>query len=150
MTDLAYTYHLRCVTLAQTLVPRNLTSLDWYMISSSFVQQYRAKKELEEDAINEEKNRKFYIELASELKELDKKAGEGTYQFLEHIYAKHPPRKENAQMGSTESKELSKTVKKAITHYHPDAQSSFNDEKWTFLCGEITKILNIKYALLDN
>jgi len=150
MSDLAYTYHLRCVTLAQTLVPRNLTSIDWYMTSSSFVQQYRAKKELEEAAINEEHKAKFRAELASELKELDKKAGEGAYQLLQHIYTKYPPRKENAQMGSTDSNELSKTVKKAITHYHPDAQSSFNDEKWSFLCGEITKILNVKYALLDN
>lgn len=150
MADLAYTYHVRCVTLAQTLVPRNLTSLNWYVASSLFVQQYRAKKEHEETAINDEQNKKFRVELASELSELDKKASEGAYQFIECIYRKHPPRKENAKMGSTESSELSKTCKKAITHYHPDAQASFNDEKWSFLCGEITKILNLKYALLDN
>jgi hypothetical protein len=150
MTELAYTYHLRCVTLAQTLMPRNLTSLDWYMVSSSFIQQYRAKKAHEEEVINEERLRKFRIELASALQELDKIAKDGTYQFLQYIYTNHPPRKEDAKMGSTDSDHLSKTVKKAISHYHPDVQSSFNDEKWSFLCSEITKILNLKYALLDN
>jgi hypothetical protein len=150
MTELAYNYHIRCVTLAQTLVPRNLTSLDWYMISSSFVQQYRAKKQLEEEAIDEEQKKKFRVELASDLKELEKKAKEGIQYFIEHIYTKHPPRKEGAKMGSIAGDDLSKTVKKAITHYHPDAQSSYNDEKWTFLCGEITKELNVKYGLLDN
>ncbi len=147
MTELAYTYHLRCVTLAQTLVPRNLTSLDWYMISSSFVQQHRAKKAWEEEAIDEEKKNKYRIELASDLKMLEKKAEEGVQHYIEYIYTKHPPRKENVKMGSIESDQLSKTVKKAIIHYHPDAQSSFNDEKWTFLCSEITKKLNVMHAL---
>ncbi|CAF1124830.1 unnamed protein product [Rotaria sp. Silwood1] len=149
MTDTAYNYHLRCITLAQTLVPRNLTTHDWYVISSSFVEQYRAKKVYEEEAVNEELKKKFRIELALELKELDKKAEKGICEFLEHIYNKYPPRKAGATMGSTDSNELSKTVKKAILHYHPDSQSTFNDAKWTFLCTEITKILNIKYGLLD-
>jgi hypothetical protein len=147
MTELAYTYHLRCVTLAQTLVPRNLTSLDWYMISSSFVQEHRAKKAREEEVNDEEKKNKYRIELASDLKMLDKKVKEGVQYFIEHIYTEHPPRKEGAKMGSIESDQLSKTVKKAIIHYHPDAQSSFNDEKWTFLCSEITKKLNVMHAL---
>jgi hypothetical protein len=150
MTELAYAYHLRCVTLAQALVPRNLTSLDWYMKSSSFVQQYRADKVRKEEAITDDQTEKFRVELASDLEELDKKAKEGAYQFLEHIYTKHPPRKEDAKLGSTESDQLSGTVKKAILHYHPDSQSSFNDEKWSFLCSEITKILNMKYAQLYN
>ncbi|CAF3561336.1 unnamed protein product [Rotaria sordida] len=77
MTEIAYIYHLRCITLVQTLVPRNLASLEWYMISSSFVEQYRATKVDEEETINEERNKKLRIELASDLKELDEKAGKG-------------------------------------------------------------------------
>jgi hypothetical protein len=147
---LAYTYHIRCVTLAQTLIPRNLTSLDWYMVSSTFVEQYRARKIREEEAISGENMKIFRIELATDLQELEKKATEDAHHFLLHIYTKHPPRKGNVEMGSVDSDHLLKTIKKAILHYHPDSQSSFNDEKWSFLCGEITKILNTKYEKLKH
>ena len=149
-TDLAYTHHLRCITLAQTLIPRNLTSLEWYQTSSTFVQQYRLLKTREEDKAEDEHKQRFRVEFVSELTEMDNTAHKGTHSFLEYIYEKYPPRKQGATIGSLESGELGKSVKKAITHYHPDAQSKYNDAKWSFLCGEITKILNGKYALLDN
>ncbi|CAF1936178.1 unnamed protein product [Rotaria magnacalcarata] len=148
MDDIAYNYHLRCITLAQTLVPRNLTKHEWYMKSSSFVQNYRAKKVNEEEKIDEERYKNFRTELASDLKELNEAAAKGTHELLKHIYEKHPPRKEGATMGSTESDQLIKTVKKALLHYHPDTQSVFNDKKWSFFCTEITKILNAKHELL--
>ncbi|UJR24256.1 hypothetical protein I4U23_027223 [Adineta vaga] len=53
MTDVAYTYHLRCVTLAQTMMPRNLTSINWYVASTTFVQKYRAQKVQEEELANQ-------------------------------------------------------------------------------------------------
>jgi hypothetical protein len=149
-TELAYTHHLRCVTLAQTLIPRNLTSLDWYQISSTFVLQYRSRKAKKEEKAEEDHKQRFRVEYLSDLTEMDSKDQKGTHTFLEYIYEKYPPRKNGATIGSLESDELGKSVKKAITHYHPDAQSKYNDEKWSFLCGEITKILNKKYALLDN
>lgn len=149
MNEIAHIYHLRCVTLAQTLVPRNLTNLEWYMTSSSYVQKYRDKKIHEEEAMNEEQNKKFHIELASDLEQLRLKADKSVIDLLEHIYKQHPPRKEDAKMGSLGADDLTKTVKKAILHYHPDSQTSFNDEKWTFLCSEITKLLNMKYTLLN-
>lgn len=149
-TDLAYTHHLHCITLAQTLIPRNLTTLEWYQTSSAFVQQYRLRNAREEEKAEEEHKLRYRVEYASELTEMNDKAQKGTHTFLEYIYEKYPPRKQGAAIGSLESDELGKSVKKAITHYHPDAQSKYNDEKWSFLCGEITKILNGKYALLDN
>ncbi|CAF3180635.1 unnamed protein product [Rotaria socialis] len=148
MDDIAYNYHLRCITLAQTLVPRNLTKHEWYMKSSSFVQKHRAKKVNEEEKIDEERYKNFRTELASDLKELNKAAEKGAQELLKYIYEKHPPRKEGATMGSIESDQLIKTVKTALLHYHPDRQSVFNDKKWTFLCTEITKILNAKHEIL--
>ena len=90
MNELAYNSHLRCVTLAQTLIPRNLTSLKWYVASSAFVQQYRASKEREEEAINGSKTDHIRAELEPVLIPL-KKAAEGCIQdFLEYIYANAP------------------------------------------------------------
>ena len=144
--ELAHMYHLNCVALAHNLKPRDLTSRDWYMKSASLIQQHRAKKIREEEAINQKQNNQFRIELKSELEQLERKADEGARQFIQYIYEKYPPRKQNAKIGSIEPERLFKSVKTTISHYHPDSQIVFKDAKWSFLCGEITKILNFKYS----
>ncbi|CAF1212792.1 unnamed protein product [Didymodactylos carnosus] len=127
MAEVAYIYHLRCVTLAQTMIPRILTGVDWYTTSSTFVQKYRERKACEEEAIDEKLMNQLRTEMASELIELDNTAKKGTHDFLEHIYKVHPPRKEGATMGPLDANQLSKTVKKALLHYHPDKQVAEDD-----------------------
>ena len=149
MTELAYNSHLRCVTLAQTLIPRNLSSYSWYVISRTFAEQHRGSKQSEEEAVDSATTEHIRAELEPILTPLNKAAAECTQDFLAYIYTTHPPRKDNATIGSIAPDQLGATMKRAICHYHPDAQSTFNDTKWTFLCSEITKILNAKYGLIS-
>ncbi|UJR24255.1 hypothetical protein I4U23_027222 [Adineta vaga] len=86
--------------------------------------------------------------MAAELAALEKHAEDGIAAFLSHIYKVHPPAKQGATLGAIDASKLQKTTQKALSHYHPDSQPAEMDEKSKFLCLEITKILNAKYAQL--
>ena len=74
--------------------------------------------------------------------------GSGPIALLKFIYAEFPPKNVDHKMLEGDMKDtnvLKKIVVKAIQHYHPDKQVEHNDNKWSVLCTEITKMLNAHY-----
>mmetsp|Transcript_40396 Transcript_40396/g.46301 ORF Transcript_40396/g.46301 Transcript_40396/m.46301 type:complete len:363 (-) Transcript_40396:257-1345(-) len=83
--------------------------------------------------------------LKEELKALQEKFDEGKEAYLRHIYAKHPP-KGSKRLEPEDFKGDKKSLMKVIRYYHPDKNNEKGQaKKWSVLCDEITKYLNIFY-----
>jgi len=70
----------------------------------------------------------------------------GVPELLKYLYTKYPP-KVSYEFNEEDMEERighKQVLMKAITHYHPDRQVNFGLE-WKVLCGEITKILTVRY-----
>ncbi|KAG6545057.1 hypothetical protein Mapa_013751 [Marchantia paleacea] len=70
-----------------------------------------------------------------------------TDDFLRFLYKAHPPRGNNGSFSLSELDGGSQSriaVRKALRHYHPD-HNAVGDDRWTALCGEITKLLLQKH-----
>jgi hypothetical protein len=69
---------------------------------------------------------------------------------LRFIYKEHPPKNPMDVLVETDFSDrakLKKIVVKAIHHYHPDRQAAYQDDRWTMICDEITKLLNNHYQI---
>lgn len=100
---------------------------------------------LDEAACNSLKNNKYIL---------------GCFELVIYVYSTHPPKNETAginidqlQRNSTDttldrSAIVQKEIKKALSIYHPDKQVRYDDKKWSYLAGEITKELNFAQNFL--
>ncbi|KAJ3337850.1 hypothetical protein HDU93_000406 [Gonapodya sp. JEL0774] len=145
----AHACFLRCVELAQTLYPRDLTTRPWYQLATNSMIAHRAYLAEREQTAAQKEKEPFLAQLTSELAALDAASDKGTVDLLTHVYATHPPKGEGLVMGPTESGTLKKTVRQAVIHYYPDRQQNKADGRlWEILCEEISKRLNAKYENL--
>jgi len=68
-------------------------------------------------------------------------------KLLRHIYEKHPPKIEGAELKPgldyENNAEMKKALLKATTHYHPDKQiNKTSGLEWYIMCEEIMKLIN--------
>jgi len=146
-------YFSRCMELAKALMPRNLHGVHWFDTAAAALAAYQAESVANSDAEAQKAKQPLLEELKDELAAVDAAAHEGISQFLEHIYAVHPPRAHRAQGGKRDSSaELKKQLLHAIRHYHPDrckadaTKSAHENDKWAVLCEEVTKKLNLLWG----
>ena len=113
----------------------------WYEASRKelHASEIESIKEAEEEA----KARRIMLEeVAAVVRQLEEKAKEGKFQFLEYLYKTHPPKQTKFKNHTLRRDDASKKIMTiAIRQYHPD-KNMREGEKWKLLCDHITKYLN--------
>eukprot|EP00004_Rigifila_ramosa_P027483 TRINITY_DN8995_c0_g1_i1.p1 TRINITY_DN8995_c0_g1~~TRINITY_DN8995_c0_g1_i1.p1 ORF type:complete len:493 (-),score=119.84 TRINITY_DN8995_c0_g1_i1:13-1491(-) len=146
--QLAGEMYRRCLELANTLVPRNMTGRPWYREAVDFVQMQQQRKLVEEMAKDDEKKRPYREKQATEIAAIKKASEKSNVALLEHIYSIHPP-KDGTKLGSTAPDDLKKTLRAASISYHPDkSHNKQNGPEWHVLSEEIAKFVNAAYEVL--
>jgi hypothetical protein len=141
-------YYSRCLHLANSLKPRDLTTSNWYKDAFRGLDEIQQENLAEEDT--SEAKDAFKVAYSEQLEELKTKHKQGADSLLEHIYDKHPPKAFPEYVLPTISGANMKSLTfKALTHYHPDKQVNF-DQDWKFMSEEITYCLTEKYELLKS
>lgn len=139
----------KAFVLAESLFPRNLSTLEWYKRLSAGKLYFQEKAAREEKARKEAGREHILAELQPELNAI-KAASTTAYDLLRYIYAKHPPKNPSETLGSLESNRIKRTLLEALRHYHPDKNGQKGSDQWKVLCEEITKFLTDKYEVLKS
>ncbi|MCO5551122.1 hypothetical protein L7F22_004619 [Adiantum nelumboides] len=151
-------YHLQATKLALTLDSSSVLQASWYLESTEKVRIYEQqvadeqKRRREEHIASQQRDyhekgrRPILQKLFPALSKLKVEAERGVDSFLKFLYTEHPhpDLKRKLNLSSEKIVKDKATLRKAISHYHPDLNIKYGDE-WKVLCEEICKILNLKY-----
>lgn len=143
--DKAAQYHYQAVRLASLVMSPRITGADWYFYSLRKIEEHQAKVVQVEEMEHEKEREPVKIKITGKLKKIQIEGRKDAESFLRYIYQEHPnadPRKQPGEMFN--SKIGKQTLKKAMSHYHPDVNGKYGKE-WQVLCEEIFKVLNNKY-----
>lgn len=144
LEDRAIKYYEASLALANTLVPRVMTTVEWYKRALDFLKEIQERKAQQEEKDFEKLKQKYQQELQPLCTEINQKSTSlETKEFLAYLYGKFPP-KNNLNASLDSSLNLKKQVQNALIHYHPDKNQN-EDEKWIVLVNEITVYLNSHY-----
>ena len=156
----AVAYSKRAVELAESLMPRNLHTEEWYRTAMAVVAKNQRERMKAEEDKKEEMMKKYKEELKDELaalKDLVKEKPEGAgkpvtlQQILVFIYTNHPPKNspDYELPKKIPADDLKKLYRKALGHYHPDkVDKEKHGMQWYVLCDEISKVLSSRYQNL--
>jgi hypothetical protein len=136
----------KCLEIAMAMKPRDFTNRNWYKKAFDGLKKIQAKRAREDDAAHEASKSDFYSTHTTILEEIKNAFNKSVYDLLKHIYAKHSPEINDYVLPEMGADNIKKVLLKAISHYHPDKQSTRGKGKnWEYLCEEITKYLTSKY-----
>ncbi len=142
---------LQAVQLAASMHPKIFNQCDWYQVCVQIIEKWRREKQIEEEAGWQKKREPIMEKLKPVLYELKSQASKPIAFLLKFLFEKHPPKDEEAVLGSVDAAALKNTLLKAIRIYHPDKNPrDVHGDEWFVLCEEICKILNMKLELLKN
>lgn len=140
----------RCMELAATLQPRNLSGIDWFDVAAAAVLKYQEEAVRRDDEQKQRERQPFLEELKDELAALEVAAGKGSEALLAHVYEKHVPKDETQRLNKDATRK--KQLLNAVRHYHPDkvgastaTAKTHEEKKLVVLYEEITKRLTKVY-----
>ncbi|PRP81508.1 hypothetical protein PROFUN_10870 [Planoprotostelium fungivorum] len=144
----AKAYYRRCIHLCLSMSPKMMDSHAWYQecIEANIVFQQEEDRLAEEVRLRD--TEVLREELKAELSELDGKRNKSVQKIFEWLLERHPPRNVDVveKLAAVAAPgEVKKYLLKMIRLYHPDKNEG-EDAKWRYLCGQITSLLNEKFA----
>jgi hypothetical protein len=142
-------YYSRCLHLANSLKPRDLTTSNWYKDAFKGLDEIQQENLAEENRVSEAKAA-FRVAFSVQLTELKTKHKQGTDSLLEHIYSKHPPKAfPEYVLPAISADNMKSLVRSALLHFHSDKQTKY-EKDWRFMSEEIMLCLTEKYEILKS
>lgn len=138
----------RSLELALAAAPRTFYNKAWFAVANAEVFEKQQRKRREEEAAESKEEKELLAGKDEECKAIDKAFNKGAVALLEHVYKHHPPAK-GGTLGSVSADDLKKTLRNAVTHYHPDKQPGA-DKVAAALASYICKRLSAKYNMMKN
>lgn len=138
-------FHYQATKLALTVMSPRIARAAWYTYSLQKVGEHQASVVQVEEKKYERRRAPIKKKLTEKLKKIQMEAKKDVESFLRYIYQEHPnpdPKKHPGKM--LNFKICKETLKKAMSHYHPDVNGKHGEE-CEVLCEEISKVLNNKY-----
>lgn len=156
--QVSHVYFQRSVELAHSLFPRPVTDEGWFSEALRNVKAYQERVSREEEQQEARDAAPFLSKLRKEIDNLMRASEASAIELLDLLYNKIkpenygvPPSKVavmKARLKRDSSPEVKKQLQTAIVHFHSDKNLAGKyGMLWHVYCGEITKVLNQKYAI---
>ena len=143
-------YYQNSFHLAESLKPKIFTKHSWYIKCTAAIIRYQQEAVQKDNKELDEEREKIMSEIKDDIEEIKNKSAKGSFDFLEFIYKKYPPKnKKHVLPSKLDSSNIKESVRNALIHYHPDKNSKQEfGTKWYFISESIAKHLNTFYGML--
>ena len=136
----------QCIRLAMS-TGRDFARVPWFARARTEVDAYKRRRLEAEEEENAKLESTLLASRKAECDLIEKAAKESCKALLEHIYEKHPAGP-NRVLGSTAADDIARTLRNAVTHYHPDMHVKKTDAERAMF-SFITKRLTPSMAMFS-